>query len=117
MSKKILVIDDDADILEFITITLDWEGFEVIPRTGFPVLSELEAIKPNLILMDNWLNGTRGSDLCKTIKENEGLRHIPVILLSAVNDLEKLAHECGANAYLAKPFDLIELETLVQQFT
>jgi DNA-binding response OmpR family regulator len=117
MSKKILVIDDDEDILEIISITLQYQDFEVITRSDSQVILEIELIKPDLILMDNWLQGVRGSDLCKTIKNDKAIKNIPVILLSAVNDIQKVANECDANAYLAKPFDLTELETLVQQLT
>jgi DNA-binding response OmpR family regulator len=115
MGKRILVIDDNKDILEIITITLKCEGFEVISSDNADIFSELESIKPDLILLDNWIGNIRGSDLCKTLKDNKAFSHIPVILLSAVHDLEMLANECQADAYLEKPFELIELETIVHQ--
>jgi DNA-binding response OmpR family regulator len=80
-------------------------------------LSELETIKPDVILLDNWLGGVKGSELCKMIKASKEHSHIPVILVSAIDDLEEVASECDADAYLSKPFELSELETVVKQFT
>jgi DNA-binding response OmpR family regulator len=117
MGKKILVIDDNTDILEIITITLQCEGFEVISHDNPDVLSELEKVKPDIILLDNRLGLVNGSDLCKTIKASAQYNQIPIILVSAVDDLGQVATECNADAYLSKPFDLIELETVVKQFT
>jgi DNA-binding response OmpR family regulator len=117
MSKKILVIDEDEDLLKVIFITLKTQGFEVIPSRNFNVLSTLESINPDLILMDNVVNGVRAVEFCKNIKGNAAFSHIPIVLLSAINDLEEFANECGANAYLAKPLDLFEVETLVQELT
>jgi DNA-binding response OmpR family regulator len=64
-------------------------------------------------MIDNSLGEVLGSEVCKTLKLNNSFNHIPVILCSAVDDLERLSMECNADNYLVKPFNLTELESVV----
>jgi two-component system phosphate regulon response regulator PhoB len=113
MAPKILVVDDDKDILDIISYILFEKHYHVIPSQTSDIISYLPQIQPDLILLDNWLSDARGSELCKTIKTNPVLLNIPVILISAVNDLERIAKDCYADAFIEKPFNVHELEDMI----
>lgn len=108
---KILVVEDNADITYLLNYILEGEGHEVITSSDGAVISDILSIDPGIVLMDEILTGPRGSELCKIIKSNEATRHIRVILLSATTHLEKTAYDCGADAFIEKPFDI---ENLIQ---
>ncbi|PWG79484.1 response regulator [Pararcticibacter amylolyticus] len=115
--KRILIFDDDADILEILTYLLNEKGWDVHTRANCnDILSIVEECRPDVILMDNWIPDAGGIIATRTVKSSDELRDIPVIYFSANNDIEKLAAEAGADAWLAKPFDLDELEQLLSRF-
>ena len=107
--SKILVIDDDTSTLEIIFLVLHNAGFEVTIDSkadlGFLDKGDL----PDLIIIDNNLGGRSGGEICKQLKENIYVKHIPVILTSAMEDLEQLALEATADDFLSKPFDMKSL--------
>jgi DNA-binding response OmpR family regulator len=109
MGKKIYVADDDPAILEVIELVLEDAGFEVETSTdGLSILQERSDF-PDLILLDIRMSGTNGGDICRSLKEERKTRHLPVILVSANKDLEDIARNCGADAVIAKPFDIDDL--------
>jgi DNA-binding response OmpR family regulator len=115
MTKKILIIENDADIREIIKYALEDEGFTV---AGMPSPESLEAVvrhRPDLILIDEWVAGHPGHRLCVRIKQFHSLMHVPVIILSTSNDIEKITAECKADGYIRKPFDLAQLVEVVQE--
>lgn len=116
MSKRILIFDDDVDILSICTYILEEQGWEVFTS---PHCNNIEAtvrsIKPDIILMDNWIPDTGGIIATQTIKGQEDLKEIPVIYFSANNDIQSLAKQAGADTYLEKPFDLTELELVIEK--
>lgn len=112
--KKIILIEDDQDLLNLLQEVLRNEGFEVIP---FPDKNSVKRIiinRPDLVLMDNQLTDGLGSGLCREIKANELTKDIPVLLVSGDPDLPALARESGADAYLAKPFNIDDLVRMVR---
>jgi two-component system alkaline phosphatase synthesis response regulator PhoP/two-component system response regulator MprA len=115
--KKILMIDDDKDFVESVTLFLKKHGYTVEARhsceDGFLGLA---SFKPNLILLDVNVNDQDGRDLCKKIKAVGEYRHIPVILISA--DHERLAFypDFGADAAIKKPFQPGVLLEVLQRF-
>lgn len=115
--KKILVVEDEPVIAELISMLLEKEGYEVI---GFSnnagIRAQLHGSKVALVLLDLALGGQDGMDICDYIKANEELKHIPVILISAHRDLEKIASECAADGFILKPFELGSFVTSVQEF-
>lgn len=115
MSKKILIIDDDDDILSLVSYLLKEDGYSVISSTTSKILTKLGKIKPDLILLDCWLPGVFGDDLCREIRSNALYKHIPIIMISAVNNLSFIAKECNADGYIEKPFDLDHLSAMVKQ--
>lgn len=113
--KKILVADDNAAIVDVMKMVLEREGFEVITTLNGKDILKLCEQKPDLIFLDIWMSGADGNVLCKQIKENDGFRHIPVILFSASRKIKQLTADCGAQDFLTKPFDLKDLLKLVHK--
>ncbi|WP_074493021.1 response regulator [Mucilaginibacter polytrichastri] len=111
---KILVIEDNKDILEIINIILSDDGYEVVSHRDGSCIDHLKDINPGLIITDELLPGTKGSELCHRLKESEEFKHIPVVLMSASQALENIAIKCRADAYMAKPFDMDALTELVK---
>ncbi|HVS93444.1 MAG TPA: response regulator [Mucilaginibacter sp.] len=115
MTKKVLIIENDADIRNLIAFILEEEGFTV---AGMPSPEALDAIvrhQPDLILIDEWLAGRPGHRLCLRIKLFHQLVHVPVIILSTATDIEKIVKECKADGYVRKPFDVADLVETVQE--
>ncbi len=119
MPKKILVIEDDKDIRDMIVYILEEENYEVLSSGNSKILKSLNVHKPNLILMDNWLtewkSDASGQQLSKNLKTNLETKHIPVIIISAVNNIKEIAEQGLADAYLKKPFNVNELLDLVKK--
>ena len=117
MGNLIIVVEDDRDILDMIQYILTDAGYKVV---GYDHLINIENIiekRPSLLLLDERLADGYGSTICLELKSNPLTKQIPVILVSAVINLPQIAKDCGADAYLNKPFDLNELIKLVQQHT
>ncbi len=115
MSKKIVVADDQGDILRMMQSVLTKQGYEVATDATGTLLDEIKNENPDLIILDINLGERDGSDICRRLKEQEYSKHIPVILISAIMDLAEISQTCGADDYLAKPFRLSELVNKVQQ--
>ncbi len=116
MLKKVLIFDDDEDILAICTYILEEQGWEVSTFSNCnSIIEKVESIMPEVILMDNWIPDSGGIIATQAIKQNQRLKHIPVIYFSANNDIKTLAHQAGADSFLAKPFDLEELENIVNR--
>ena len=114
MEKRILICDDDADILSICTYILEEQGWQVHTRTHCnDILEVIGDIKPQVILMDNWIPETGGIKATQAIKSVSEFKHIPVIYFSANNDIKSLAEQAGADTFLAKPFDIDELERVI----
>lgn len=91
--KKILICDDDHDLLELTTLVLQREGFQVeILDDSRNVVNDVNRIAPDIILMDLWMPEVQGDDAIKLLKENHKTQHIPVILFSAYPKLEQIAN-------------------------
>jgi DNA-binding response OmpR family regulator len=116
MSKKILAVDDDSDILDVIRIILEEEGYEVFTlANGKHVFDVVEENDPDLILLDVMLGGLDGRDICRALKEHESFKKIPVVMISASHNLNNLLLMPGApDNFLAKPFDIDRLIEMVK---
>jgi CheY-like chemotaxis protein len=115
MSKKrILIFDDDTAILEVITIIFEENGYEVkISETSHDIIEKVTDYQPDVILMDNWIPKIGGVEATKLLKSTEEFKHIPVIYVTANNDIVALASEANADDYVSKPFNLDDLEIMV----
>ena len=111
MKEKVLIFDDDADILEVCTIVLEMHGFEVITEKNCEdILAKIDDHTPDVLLMDNKIPPLGGIQACRTIRASAGHAGLPIVFFSANQDVGRLAAEAGADQYIEKPFDL---ETLV----
>src|SRR5882762_7081080 len=113
-NKKIIIFDDDEDILSICSFILEEQGWEVNAFADCNnIIEKVLAILPDVILMDNWIPDDGGIVATQKLKQNEVLKSIPIIYFSANSDIELLANHAGAETYLAKPFDLEELERVI----
>ncbi|QJD95141.1 response regulator [Mucilaginibacter robiniae] len=113
---KIVVVEDNPDIRDIIDYILKDDGYEVISSVDGSVVNQFSEVNPDLVLMDELLPGPRGSQLCQQIKSDEQTRHIPVVLVSTMPHLDKLAEKCGADGYLEKPFNISALVELIRKY-
>ena len=108
--KRILVVDDDKDILNILKLILQMNGFEVmVTPNGEEALSKSLSYSPQLVLLDVFLSGTDGRDICNVLKENPLTKDIPVVIFSAHSNLEDVLKVCNADDFISKPFDINEL--------
>ncbi len=115
MAKRILIFDDDIDILSICSYILEEQGWEVRTSTNCnDIITKVNDFQPDVILMDNWIPDSGGIIATQTIKQDPQLKSIPVIYFSANNDIQSLASQAGADTYLSKPFDIEELENVIK---
>jgi two-component system cell cycle response regulator DivK len=118
MSKRVMIFDDDLDILSICSYILEEQGWEVHTSTHCNnIIENVEKVRPNVILMDNWIPETGGIIATQTLKKHEEFKEIPIIYFSANNDIQSLAKQAGGDTYLEKPFDLTELEEIINKVT
>jgi DNA-binding response OmpR family regulator len=116
---KILIIDDNVDILDAMKFTLEGEGYEITISEKADYIENLlyaTGDLPTLIILDVLLSGIDGRDICKKLKSNKETKHIPIIMISAHPDAEKSLKEVGSDAFLAKPFELIDLLAVIRKY-
>ena len=104
---KILIAEDESDILELINFTLQFGGYEVIPTSnGTDALEMTRKEQPDLVLLDVRMPRMSGYQVCTEIKADPGINHIPVVFLSAKGQEAeiKTGYETGAIDYILKPF-------------
>ncbi|MEP7229006.1 MAG: response regulator [Ginsengibacter sp.] len=108
--SRILVVDDDTDILSVMEILLTMKGFEVeVTARGENTLPKINTFRPDLILLDVLISGHDGRTICKQLKSNEATKHIPVIMFSAHPGAAATIADYGADDFIAKPFDVNNL--------
>lgn len=116
-AKKILVVDDEKDIVDLIAYNLDREGFAVVRAfNGQAAWDKVRAEKPDLVVLDLMLPGMSGLEICKRIRGDAMTRNLPVIMLTARTDPVDivLGLELGADDYVTKPFGVRELVARVR---
>jgi len=104
---KILVVEDNPDILELVAYNLEAQGYEVVrAMTGENGLSQAARAEPDLVILDVMLPGINGLDVCRKLKQQEATRFLPVILLTAKSEDTDIISglELGADDYITKPF-------------
>ena len=112
MQHKILVVDDEADVIDMLGINLRSAGFQVVAvEDGAAALAKVRNEPPALIILDLMLPGMSGLEICKTLKGDIATRHIPIIMLTAKGEeVDKIVgFELGADDYVTKPFSPREL--------
>jgi two-component system response regulator VicR len=118
MKKKVLVAEDDKAIIEVVRIILENEGYDVLTADqGEHVYKTVELHAPDMILLDIWLFGEDGGQIAKNIKGKAHTKHIPLVMMSANNETEKITKESGADDFLLKPFNIDDLLYMVKKHT
>ncbi|MEP7229882.1 MAG: response regulator [Ginsengibacter sp.] len=108
--NKVLVVDDDRDILEVVSILLRRNDFSVMTLSrGMHILGSIQSFSPDLILLDVALAGEDGCEICNNLKKSSETNHIPIVLFSAHYDMVKDTKECLADAFITKPFEIADL--------
>jgi DNA-binding response OmpR family regulator len=113
---KIMVADDDPAIVDALQILLEDEGYDVTTTVNGDKISRMNGSRPDLLLLDIWMSGVNGGDICKQLKCTDDTKDIPVIMISANRDTEMIAKQSGADDFLLKPFDVDELLEKVQKY-
>jgi DNA-binding response OmpR family regulator len=116
MKRKILICDDDLDILEVTKIILQKEyEVQTMPHCN-DIFKHVGDFNPDLILMDLWIPDMGGEAVTRLLKSSESTKKVPVVIFSANNDIEKVASDAGADGYLRKPFDISTLSKTIGSF-
>ena len=114
---NVLVVDDDREIVDSISIFLSGEGYKALKAyDGIEALDILSENEVHLMILDIMMPKLDGIELTRRIRQNERTSHIPIILLTAKTDMDSKL-EClriGANDYLTKPFSMVYLETRIE---
>jgi DNA-binding response OmpR family regulator len=117
MSYKILLVEDELDLVEITKSRLEHSGYEVLAvPSGEEALALLQSSLPDLILLDLLLPGMRGEEVCKKVKMDAHLKQIPVILYTAsAGDIENRTREVNADDYIIKPFEIKDLLSKIKK--
>jgi len=116
--SKILVVDDEEDVLSLTRIMLESKEYRVTTaNSGEEALTIIANDKPDLVLLDVVMPGVHGLDVCRTLKRDESTRHIPVVMFTALGSgvYLMLAEEDKADGYIGKPFTSKTLLDLVER--
>ena len=112
MSPRILVVDDEPDLLELVRVSLVKAGFQVeTAATGRAAIEKLEAAPPDLLVLDLMLPDVSGNEICRKVRGHPALSDLPVVMLTAKSEEvdRVVGFELGADDYVAKPFSPREL--------
>jgi len=113
---KILIVDDEKDIVEILTMILRDAGYEVNSTANQQTIEKVYAYLPDLILLDLWMEGVDGGGICKYLKNHKSTKHIPIIIFSANQDIERIAKKVGADDFIPKPFEMKDLLARVKSY-
>lgn len=119
MAKKILVIDDEPELVKAITVRLKASGYKIIPAyDGQQGLDIAKKIKTDLILLDLIMPKKNGYEVCKDLKSNPRTKDIPILIFTASgqHDMEQECMAAGAGAVVMKPFETAALLELMNKF-
>lgn len=118
-TKKILIVDDEVDLVETVRFSLEMEGFTVlVSGDGEDALKQARKENPDLIILDIMLPKLDGYKVCRLLKFDERYKHIPILMLTAkTQEKDKaLGKEIGADEYITKPFEMDELMEKVTSY-
>ena len=117
--KKVLVVDDEPDLVETVRFPLEMEGYQVlVSYNGEDGLNQARRENPDLIILDLMLPKLDGYKVCRLLKFDERYKHIPILMLTAKTQEKDriLGKETGADGYMTKPFDIDQLMEKVKLY-
>jgi CheY-like chemotaxis protein len=115
---RVLAVDDDPTILRLLQVNLQMEGHDVVTASdGVEALAKARESRPEVVLLDVMMPGLDGWQVCEQLRADPDIGDTPVVFVSARAQESDLArgHAVGANAYITKPFDPVELTELVER--
>ncbi len=104
-----MVADDDPGIVDAICMMLDFEGYEVSSTVNGATVVDMKDEFPDLLVLDIWMSGQDGREICRHLKKDGSTKNIPVLMISASKDIQQSALDSGADDFLAKPFEMDDL--------
>jgi DNA-binding response OmpR family regulator len=107
--KKIMVADDDPGIIDALCMMLEFEGYDVSCTVNGATVKDMKEEFPDLLVLDIWMSGQDGREICRFLKNEATTKNIPVLMISASKDIRQSALDSGANDFLAKPFEMDDL--------
>ena len=108
-TKRILVVDDEPDIVETLRFLVESEGFECITAMdGEDALKKAKELNPDIMILDVMLPKINGYKVCRLLKFDNNYKHIPILMVTARSQEEDrvIGEETGADEYITKPFDI-----------
>lgn len=115
--RRIIIADDDKDIVAVLTMMLEDVGYKVESTANEQTAQRVCDYLPDLLLLDIWMAGVDGRDICRHLKSQQRTKHIPIIMISANSDTERIAKEAGADDFIVKPFQMDDLLIMVEKYT
>jgi DNA-binding response OmpR family regulator len=112
---KVLVADDDPAINDALAMMLEDAGYEVVTTLDAETVRQICPDYPDVVLLDIWMSGYNGGEICQELKKRQETKNIPIIMISANRDAEAIAKKSGADAFLAKPFEMDDLLETIRQ--
>ncbi len=113
---SVLLVDDEQDLLLLMQASLRLKGYHVTTsHNGDDLLDTVQRLSPDAILLDLQMAGIDGSTICHLLRHNESTSHTPVVILSGNPDIKAIAEECGAHAFIAKPFNVKAVDAEIQR--
>lgn len=113
--KKVMIADDDFGIIDSMSIMLEFGGYEVSSTINGKLLLQMEQELPDLLLLDIWMSGVDGRDICRKLKNNKITSKMPILMMSASKNIEHSALQAGADDFLSKPFEMEDLLKKIAQ--
>ncbi|RZM23065.1 MAG: response regulator [Pedobacter sp.] len=117
--KKILIVDDDPDIVEVTKLILEIEDYHVLGLDNpNNVIDNVRSYRPDLLILEVMLGDIDGREICHHLKTSSDTRHIPILMFSAVHDFKSIRdNRCEADDFISKPYDMVTMLEKVRQLT
>ena len=115
--KKVMIIDNDPGILDSVKLLLEVCNYDVEATDDLSIVTDSRHELPDILLLDIWMSGVNGKDVCKQLKSRDLTRQLPIIMFSANREIAKIAQEAGADDYIAKPFELNDMLEKIERYT
>lgn len=116
-NRTVAIADDDPAILDSLRLVLEIDGYHVKTAEGGDQIPAMIKSKPDVLLLDIWMAGQDGRDICRMIKADKATADIPVILISAGRDMLVSAMAAGADEFMAKPLEMEDLLKKIKKIT
>ncbi|RZM18513.1 MAG: response regulator [Pedobacter sp.] len=117
--KKILIVDDDQDIVEVTKLLLEIEGYRVLGmHDPNNVIDNVRNYRPELLILDVMLGDIDGREICHHLKNSSDTKHIPILMFSAVHDFQSIKdNRCDADDFISKPYHVDTMLEKVNRLT